>query len=315
MSKLGGNISLKSYDEIFTTQEERDERAANEQGVEKVQQLDLAKLQPFKNHPFKVKDDEEMDKTVESIKQFGVLNPVIVRPLEEGGYEIVSGHRRCHASELAGLTTVPGIVRNLDDDAATILMVDSNLQRETLLPSERAWAFKMKYDAVTRQKGRPKKEGQVVPNFKGMKTSEILAMETSESYKQVERFIRLTNLIPELLEMVDTKEIAFNPGVELSYLKDKEQLDFLEAMDYAQAAPSLSQAQRLKKLSQDGLCTFEAMCAVMGEEKKGDIDRVTFKTGDIKKYFPKSYTPKQMEDTIIKLLDQWQKKRERNMSL
>ena len=315
MSKLGGNISLKSYDEIFTTQEERDERVANEQGVEKVQQLDLAKLQPFKNHPFKVKDDEEMDKTVESIKQFGVLNPVIVRPLEEGGYEIVSGHRRCHASELAGLATVPGIVRNLDDDAATILMVDSNLQRETLLPSERAWAFKMKYDAVTRQKGRPKKEGQVVPNFKGMKTSEILAMETSESYKQVERFIRLTNLIPELLEMVDTKQIAFNPGVELSYLKDKEQLDFLEAMDYAQAAPSLSQAQRLKKLSQEGLCTFEAMCAVMGEEKKGDIDRVTFKTGDIKKYFPKSYTPKQMEDTIIKLLDQWQKKRERNMSL
>lgn len=314
MSKLGGNISLKSYDEIFTTQEERDERAANEQGVEKVQQLDLAKLQPFKNHPFKVKDDEEMDKTVESIKQFGVLNPVIVRPLEEGGYEIVSGHRRCHASELAGLTTVPGIVRNLDDDAATILMVDSNLQRETLLPSERAWALKMRYDAMKRQAGRPLKENasQVGTN---LRTDSVLAEMTGESRNQIHRYIALTNLIPELLEMVDTKQIAFNPGVELSYLKDKEQLDFLEAMDYAQAAPSLSQAQRLKKLSQEGLCTFEAMCAVMGEEKKGDIDRVTFKTGDIKKYFPKSYTPKQMEDTIIKLLDQWQKKRERNMSL
>ncbi len=316
MSKLGGNISLKSYDEIFTTQEERDERAANEQGVEKVQQLDLAKLQPFKNHPFKVKDDEEMDKTVESIKQFGVLNPVIVRPLEEGGYEIVSGHRRCHASELAGLSTVPGIVRNLDDDAATILMVDSNLQRETLLPSERAWAFKMKMDAMSHQGQRLDLTcGQVGHKLPGQKTRELLAEQTGDSARNIQRYISLTNLIPELLEMVDTKQIAFNPGVELSYLKDKEQLDFLEAMDYAQAAPSLSQAQRLKKLSQDGLCTFEAMCAVMGEEKKGDIDRVTFKTGDIKKYFPKSYTPKQMEDTIIKLLDQWQKKRERNMSL
>jgi len=316
MSKLGGNISLKSYDEIFTTQEERDERAANEQGVEKVQQLDLAKLQPFKNPPFKVKDDEEMDKTVESIKQFGVLNPVIVRPLEEGGYEIVSGHRRCHASELAGLTTVPGIVRNLDDDAATILMVDSNLQRETLLPSERAWAFKMKMDAMSHQGQRVDLTcAQLGHKLPGEKTRDMLAADAGVSKNQVSRFIRLTELIPELLEMVDTKQIAFNPGVELSYLKDKEQLDFLEAMDYAQAAPSLSQAQRLKKLSQDGLCTFEAMCAVMGEEKKGDIDRVTFKTGDIKKYFPKSYTPKQMEDTIIKLLDQWQKKRERNMSL
>ena len=316
MSKLGGNISLKSYDEIFTTQEERDERAANEQGVEKVQQLDLVKLQPFKNHPFKVKDDEEMDKTVESIKQFGVLNPVIVRPLEEGGYEIVSGHRRCHASELAGLTTVPGIVRNLDDDAATILMVDSNLQRETLLPSERAFAFKMKMDAMSHQGQRLDLTcGQLGHKLPGQKTRDLLAEQTGDSARNIQRYISLTNLIPELLEMVDTKQIAFNPGVELSYLKDKEQLDFLEAMDYAQAAPSLSQAQRLKKLSQDGLCTFEAMCAVMGEEKKGDIDRVTFKTGDIKKYFPKSYTPKQMEDTIIKLLDQWQKKRERNMSL
>ena len=316
MSKLGGNISLKSYDEIFTTQEERDERAAKEQGVEKVQQLDLAKLQPFKNHPFKVKDDEEMDKTVESIKQFGVLNPIIVRPLEEGGYEIVSGHRRCHASELAGLTTVPGIVRNLDDDAATILMVDSTLQRETLLPSERAWAFKMKMDAMSHQGQRLDLTcGQVGHKLPGQKTRELLAEQTGDSARNIQRYISLTNLIPELLEMVDTKQIAFNPGVELSYLKDKEQLDFLEAMDYAQAAPSLSQAQRLKKLSQEGLCTFEAMCAVMGEEKKGDIDRVTFKTSDIKKYFPKSYTPKQMEDTIIKLLDQWQKKRERNMSL
>lgn len=315
MSKLGANLSLKSYDDIFTTEAERQNSNSGTPGVEQVQQLQLSQLVPFKNHPFKVKDDEDMEKTVDSIKQFGVLNPIIVRPNEEGGYEIVSGHRRCHASELAGLETVPGIVRNLDDDAATILMVDSNLQRETLLPSERAWAFKMKYDAVNRQKGRPKKEGQLVPNFKGMKTSEILAMETNESYKQIERYIHLTNLIPELMEMVDTKLIAFNPGVELSYLDDGEQKDFLEAMDYAQATPSLSQAQRIKKLSQDGMCTYEAMCAVMSEEKKSELDHVTIKNDVLKKYFPKSYTPKQMEDTIIKLLDQWQKKRDRNASL
>ena len=308
MLKPDGSLSLKSYDDIFTTQEQRE---GTKENTEVVQQLKLSVLVPFKNHPFKVKDDEEMDKTVESIEQFGVLNPVIVRPKENGGYEIISGHRRCHAAERAGLDTVPAIVRNLDDDAAIILMVDSNLQRETILPSERAWAFKMKYDAIDRQKGRPKKEGQVVPNFKGMKTSEILALEANESYKQIERYIHLTNLIPQLLEMVDAKEMAFNPAVELSYITKEQQKSILEAMDYAQATPSLSQAQRIKKLSQDGKCTFEAMCAVLDEEKKPEQDHITIKHDVLRKYFPKSYTPKQMEDQIIKLLDQWQKRRER----
>ena len=310
MPKQDVNLSLKSYDDIFSTQAERDENAGN---VEHVQQLKLSELVPFKNHPFKVKDDEDMEKTVESIRQFGVLNPVIVRPLEEGGYEIVSGHRRCHASELAGLETVPGIVRDLDDDAATILMVDSNLQRETILPSERAWAYKMKYDAVKHQGERKDLTSSQV----GMKlqTLDLLGSDIGESRNQIHRYIRLTNLIPDLLEMVDNKELAFNPAVELSYIKPSEQTEFLEAMDYAQTTPSLSQAQRIKKLSQDGICTLEAMCAVMDEEKKPEQDHITLKHDVIKKYFPKSYTPRQMEDQIIKLLDQWQKKRQREECL
>lgn len=318
MSKLGANLSLKSYDDIFTTEAARQEENSAAQGIEQVQQLELSQLVPFKDHPFKVKDDEDMEKTVDSVKQFGVINPVIVRPRDdEGGYEIVSGHRRCHAAELAGLTTVPALVRKLDDDEATILMVDSNLQRETLLPSERAFALKMRMDAMKRQAGRPSKNnlGQVGPNLIGQFSRELLAEQTGESARNVTRYIALTNLIPELLDMVDTKLIAFNPGVELSYLTDKEQLNFLEAMDYAQTTPSLSQAQRLKKLSQDGMCTYEAMCAVMSEEKKSELDHVTIKNDVLKKYFPKSYTPKQMEDTIIKLLEQWQKKRDRNASL
>ena len=312
MPKPDVSLSLKSYDDIFSTQEQRDANGNGER-TEQVQQLKLSELVPFKNHPFKVRDDEEMEKTVESIEQFGVLNPIIARPNENGGYEIVSGHRRCHAAELAGLETVPGIVRNLDDDAATILMVDSNLQRETILPSERAWALKMRYDAMKRQAGRPSKENgtQVGYNYSGVKTQELLAEEVGSSKNQVARFIRLTELIPELLDMVDTKEIAFNPAVELSYITKEQQEDFLEAMDYAQATPSLSQAQRIKKLSQDGKCTLEAMCAVMDEEKKPEQDHITIKHDVLRKYFPKSYTPKQMEDQIIKLLDQWQKKRQR----
>ena len=312
MPKPDVSLSLKSYDDIFSTQAERDENAGN---VEHVQQLKLSELVPFKNHPFKVKDDEDMEKTVESIKQFGVLNPVIVRPLEEGRYEIVSGHRRCHASELAGLDTVPGIVRNLDDDAATILMVDSNLQRETILPSERAWAFKMKFDAVKHQ-GMKDESTLVQVGLKSRNWAvEHLAEEASSSMSQVKRYIKLTDLIPELLDMVDTKQIAFNPAVELSYLPQKQQEEFMEAMEYAQATPSLSQAQRIKKLSQDGKCTFEAMCAVMDEEKKPEQDHITIKHDVLRKYFPKDYTPLQMEKQIIKLLEQWQKKRERTESL
>ena len=312
MPKQDVKLSLKSYDDIFSTQAERDENAGN---VEHVQQLKLSELVPFKNHPFKVKDDEDMEKTVESIKQFGVLNPVIVRPLEEGRYEIVSGHRRCHASELAGLDTVPGIVRNLDDDAATILMVDSNLQRETILPSERAWAFKMKFDAVKHQ-GMKDESTLVQVGLKSRNWAvEHLAEEASSSMSQVKRYIKLTDLIPELLDMVDTKQIAFNPAVELSYLPQKQQEEFMEAMEYAQATPSLSQAQRIKKLSQDGKCTFEAMCAVMDEEKKPEQDHITIKHDVLRKYFPKDYTPLQMEKQIIKLLEQWQKKRERTESL
>ncbi len=311
MPKPDAGLSLKSYDDIFSTQAERDESNAN---IEQVRQLKLSELVPFKNHPFKVKDDEEMDKTVDSIRQFGVLNPIIVRPLEEGGYEIVSGHRRCHASELAGLETVPGIVRKLDDDAATILMVDSNLQRETILPSERAWAIRMRYEAMKRQAGRPSKENssQIGTHFR---TDSVLADLVGESRNQVHRYIALTELIPELLDMVDNKQIAFNPAVELSYIKPSEQEEFLEAMDYAQTTPSLSQAQRIKKLSQDGICTLEAMCAVMDEEKKPEQDHITLKHDVLKKYFPKSYTPRQMEDQIIKLLDQWQKKRQREECL
>lgn len=308
MPKKGGNISLSSYDDIFQTDQSREEAQQ-----ERVQEIKLSELHPFKGHPFKVLDDEAMQKTVESIAQFGVMTPAIVRPRTEGGYEIIAGHRRHHASELAGKETMPVIVRDMDDDAATILMVDSNLQRETLLPSERAFAYKMKQSAISRQLGRPKKEGQVVPNYLGMKTSEIIAEGTGESYKNIQRYIRLTELIPELLDMVDEKKTAFNPAVEISYLKPEEQKDFLEAMDYAQTTPSLSQAQRLKKFSQDGKCSLDAMCAIMSEEKKGELDKVTIKNDVLRKYFPKSYTPKQMEDTIIKLLEQWQKKREKSM--
>lgn len=310
MQKQGAGLSLKSYDDIFSTQAERDENAGN---VEHVQQLKLSELVPFKNHPFKVKDDEDMEKTVESIKQFGVLNPVIVRPLEEGGYEIVSGHRRCHASELAGLETVPGIVRDLDDDAATILMVDSNLQRETILPSERAWALKMRYDAMKHQGERKDLTSSQIGTK--LRTDSVLVELAGESRNQVHRYMALTNLIPELLDMVDGRQIAFNPAVELSYIKPSEQEEFLEAMDYAQTTPSLSQAQRIKKLSQDGICTLEAICAVMDEEKKPEQDHITLKHDVLKKYFPKSYTPRQMEEQIIKLLDQWQKKRERSECL
>lgn len=313
MPKQNANLSLKSYDDIFSTQEQRDEKEGT---LEHVQQLDISKLVPFSGHPFKVRDDEEMEKTVDSIKQFGVLNPVIVRPKDNGLFEIVSGHRRCHASALAGLKSVPGIVRNLDDDEATILMVDSNLQRETILPSERALAFKMKLEALKHQGvKRDLQNFTSVQIGRKLEATDILAEEASESRSQVKRFIRLTELIPELLDMVDSKELAFNPAVELSYITKDQQKAFLVAMDYAQSTPSLSQAQRIKKLSQEGMCTLEAMCAVMDEEKKPEQDHITIKHDVLKKYFPKSYTPKQMEDQIIKLLDQWQKKRQRQESL
>ena len=305
MPKKGGNISLSSYDDIFQTDQSREEAQQ-----ERVQEIPLSELHPFKGHPFKVLDDEAMQKTVESIAQFGVMTPAIARPRPEGGYEIIAGHRRRHASELAGKDTMPVIVRDMDDDAATILMVDSNLQRETLLPSERAFAFKMKLDAMKRQGMRTDLTSvQVAPKL----TTAIIGEESGMSSDNVKRYIRLTNLIPELLDMVDEKKIAFNPAVEISYLKPNEQQDFLEAMDYAQSTPSLSQAQRLKKFSQEGKCSLDAMCAIMSEEKKGELDRVTIKHDVLRKYFPKSYTPKQMEDTIIKLLEQWQRKREKSM--
>lgn len=313
MPKPDVRLSLKNYDDIFSTQEEREAKKAAE-GVETVQQVKLSELVPFKNHPFKVRDDEDMEKTVESIEEFGVLNPVIVRPVESGGYEIVSGHRRCHAAELAGLKTVPAIVRDLDDDAATILMVDSNLQRETILPSERAWAFKMKYDAVKHQ-GHRKDLTSTQVGQKLKWTLMQVADESNTSKTQVQRYIALTNLIPELLEMVDNRQLAFNPAVELSYIPQYQQERFLEAMDYAQSTPSLSQAQRIKKLSLDGKCTLEAMCAVMDEEKKPEQDHITIKHDVLRKYFPKDYTPRQMEAQILKLLDQWQKKRERSECL
>ncbi|MFQ7159303.1 MAG: ParB/RepB/Spo0J family partition protein [Ruthenibacterium sp.] len=306
MQKKGGNISLSSYDDIFSTEESRTESTQ-----ERVQEIPLSQLHPFEGHPFKVVDDEAMMKTAESIAQFGVMTPAIARPRAEGGYELIAGHRRHHASQLAGKETMPVIVRNMDDDAATILMVDSNLQRETLLPSERAFAYKLKLEAIKHQGERSDLTSAQV----GQKSWAVhqVADESGDSKTQVQRYIRLTELIPELLDMVDEKKIAFNPAVELSYLKQEEQRDFLEAMDYAQATPSLSQAQRLKKFSQEGKCSLDAMCAIMSEEKKGELDRVTLKNDVLRKYFPKSYTPKQMEDTIIKLLEQWQKKRERSM--
>lgn len=302
MPRKNANVSLTSYDDIF----------GPEETYERVQEIPLEELHPFKNHPFKVIDDEAMLRTVESVARYGVLAPAIARPRAEGGYELVAGHRRHHASELAGKETMPVIVRELDDDAAVILMVDSNLQRERILPSERAFAYKMKMDAIKHQGSRSDlTSGQVVQKS----SLEQIAEGTGESYKQVQRYIRLTELIPELLKMVDEGVIKFNPAVELSFLKKEEQENFIEAMDYSQNTPSLSQAQRLKKLSQDGKCTLEAMCAVMDEQKKEELDKVVIKNDVLKKYFPKSYTPKQMESTIIKLLEQWQKKRNREMSL
>ena len=309
MPRKGANISLSSYDDIFETDESRADSK-----LEKVQKIPISKLVPFKNHPFKVVDDEAMLRTTESIAQFGVLTPLIARPLEDGGYEIISGHRRAHAAEAAGLTEVPVIVRDMDDDAATVLMVDSNLQRESILPSERAFAYKMKMEAIKHQGERTDLRGEATSSQveTKLRSDEIMGDEMGQSRAQIQRFIRLTNLIPELLDMVDQKQISFNPAVELSYLTPEEQQHVIEAMDFTQAAPSLSQAQRLKKLSQEGGCTLEAMQEILGEVKKGDLERVAFKSEQLRKYFPKSYSPKQMQDTIIKLLEQWQKKRQRD---
>ena len=294
------------------TAENRSGSAADDAAKEQKLEMPLSELHPFEGHPFKVLDDELMEQTVESIKQIGIVSPLIVRTDPEGGYEILSGHRRLHAAELAGLETVPVIVKEMDDDAAVIFMVDSNLQRENILPSERAFSYKMKLEAMRRTAGRPSKEN-VSQVGTQKRSDQIMAEEIGESRNQIQRFIRLTNLIPEILAMVDEKKIAFNPAVELSYLKPEEQKDFLEAMDYAQASPSLSQAQRLKKLSQEGSCTLEAMCEVMNEVKKDELDHVTIKNEVLRKYFPKSYTPKQMQDTIIKLLEQWQRRKQRDM--
>ena len=302
MPKSGANISLSSYDDIFSTEESRQ--------TEQIQQIPITELHPFKNHPFKVLDDEAMQRTVESVAQFGVLAPLIARPRPEGGYEIISGHRRQHAAELAGLTTLPVIVRNMSDDEAVIRMVDSNLQRESILPSERAFAYKMKLEAIKNQGTRSDLTSRQVGE-KLWSVAQVGAA-ANESERQVHRYIRLTNLIPELLDLVDQKKISFNPAVELSYLTAAEQRDFLEAMQDTQNAPSLSQAQRIKKLSQEGKCTYDAIFDIMGEEKKAEMDRVTIKNEVLRKYFPKSYTPKQMQDTIIKLLEQWQKKRQRS---
>lgn len=312
MPRKGANISLSSYDDIFETDESR----ADSQ-LEKVQKIPISELVPFKNHPFKVVDDEAMLRTTESIAQFGVLTPLIARPLEDGGYEIISGHRRAHAAEAAGLTEVPVIVRDMDDDAATVLMVDSNLQREQILPSERAFAYKMKMEAIKHQGERTDLQGGTTSSQveTKLRSDEIMGDEMGQSRAQIQRFIRLTNLIPELLDMVDQKQISFNPAVELSYLTPEEQQLVIEAMDFTQAAPSLSHAQRLKKLSQEGRCTLEAMQDILGEVKKGDLERVAFKSEQLRKYFPKSYSPKQMQDTIIKLLEQWQRKRQRVQSL
>ncbi len=307
MPKNSLNVSLKGADDIFSTEESR-----QEQQREQVQQIPIGELFPFKNHPFKVLDDESMQRTVESVEQYGVLSPLIARPRPEGRYEIISGHRRQHAAQLAGLDTLPVIVRNMDDDAAVLLMVDSNLQRETILPSERAFAYKMKLEAMKHQAGRPTQDNysQVGNNF-GTLSSEEMAEELGTSKNQIFRYIRLTNLVPELLDMVDEKKISFNPAVELSYLDTNQQRDFLEAMQDTQNAPSLSQAQRLKKLAQEGHFSYDVAFAVMGEEKKDELDKVVIKNDTLRKYFPRSYTPKQMEDTIIKLLEQWQRKQQR----
>lgn len=301
MAKRGGNIVLNSYDDLFETQQSKDDAEK-----EKVDSLLIDDLHSFKHHPFKVLDNEEMNQMVESVQQFGILNPLIVRPDENGTYEIVSGHRRARAAELAGFTTVPAIVRQLDDDAAIILMVDSNLARENILPSEKAWSYKLKLEAMKRQGERTDLTSRQVVGK--LEAADVMGSEVGESGRQIQRYIRLTNLIPELLDMVDAKQISFNPAVELSYLKPFEQTQFISAMEYGGAPPTLSQAQRIKRLSQDGHCGIDAMCAIMSEEKKVDMDKVTIKPDVLKKYFPKSYTPKQMEDTIIKLLEQWQQK-------
>ena len=304
MTKGGLNVSLKGADDIFSTEESR-----QAQQREQVQQIPIAELHQFTNHPFKVLDDESMQRTVESVEQYGILSPLIARPRSEGGYEIISGHRRQHAAQLAGLDTLPVIVRNMDDNAAVLLMVDSNLQRENILPSERAFAYKMKLEALKKQGAR----SDLTSSQVGMKLQalDIVGREAGDSRNQVHRFIRLTNLIPELLDMVDEKKIAFNPAVELSYLDETQQRDFLEAMEDTQNAPSLSQAQRLKKLALEGRFSYDVAFAVMGEAKKDELDKVVIKNETLRKYFPRSYTPKQMEDTIIKLLEQWQRKRQR----
>ena len=304
MPKNSLNVSLKGADDIFSTEESR-----QEQQREQVQQIPIGELFPFKNHPFKVLDDESMQRTVESVEQYGVLSPLIARPRPEGGYEIISGHRRQHAAQLAGLDALPVIVRQMDDDAAVLLMVDSNLQRENILPSERAFAYKMKLEALKNQGARSDLTStQLVSK---LRSNEQLGAENNQSRETVRRFIRLTNLVPELLDMVDEKKIAFNPAVELSYLDESQQRDFLEAMHDTQNAPSLSQAQRLKKLAQEGHFSYDVAFAVMGEEKKDELDKVVIKNDTLRKYFPRSFTPKQMEDTIIKLLDQWQRKQQR----
>ena len=303
MPKSSVNASLSSYDDIFSTEESRQEEQR-----EQVQQIPIGELFPFKNHPFKVLDDDSMSDTVESVKQYGVLSPLIARPRPKGGYEIISGHRRQHAAELAGLETLPVIVRQMDDDAAIILMVDSNLQREHILPSERAFAYKMKLDAMKNQGTRSDLTStQVVSK---LRSNEKLGAENNQSRETVRRFIRLTNLIPELLDMVDNKTVSFNPAVELSYLSPEQQQEVIRAMDDTQNFPSVSQAKRIKKLAQDGTFTTETVVAIMGEEKKSELDTVTIKNDTLRKYFPRSYTPKQMEDTIIKLLEQWPKKRQ-----
>ena len=304
MPKSSLSVSLKGADDIFSTEESR-----QEQQREQVQQIPIGELFPFKNHPFKVLDDESMQRTVESVEQYGVLSPLIARPRPEGGYEIISGHRRQHAAQLAGLETLPVIVRNMDDDAAVLLMVDSNLQRENILPSERAFAYKMKLEALKNQGARSDLTScQVGTKFRA---DESLAEDSGESARNVQRFIRLTNLIPELLDMVDEKKISFNPAVELSYLDESQQRDFLEAMQDTQNAPSLSQAQQLKKMAQQGEFSYEKAFDVMGQEKKSEKDTVTIKNETLRKYFPRSYTPKQMEEKIIQLLDAWQKKQQR----
>ena len=310
MKSSARNVKLASVDDLFTTEENRQEIQA-EAKREKVQMIPLSELHPFRNHPFKVKDDETMANTVDSVRQYGVLVPAIARSLESGGYELVSGHRRRHASELAGLTEMPVIVRKLDDDEATIIMVDSNLQRETLLPSERTFAYKMKLEAIRHQGER----SDLTSSQVGMKLQalDIVGSQAGDSRNQVHRYIRLTSLTPELLDMVDNKKIAFNPAVELSYLPHNEQAQLLDAMESEQSTPSLSQAQRLKKFSQEGKLTLDVMTAIMSEEKKPEQEKLTFTGDKLRKFFPKSYTPQQMEQTIFKLLEQWQRRRQQDI--